>query len=96
MTATSIVRAVALLALLAGPVLAQSPGTVETKPLPARANPNDPSTPAKELFGRELAPAKIPPRAVGFYSKGCLAGAEPVPINGESWRGCLRALALLR
>ncbi|MBS0242942.1 MAG: penicillin-insensitive murein endopeptidase [Proteobacteria bacterium] len=26
------------------------------------------------------------PRAIGFYSKGCLAGAVPVPIDGETWQ----------
>jgi penicillin-insensitive murein endopeptidase len=75
-----------VLALVAGVAFAQSPGALNQTPLPPLANPNDPSTPAKELFGRELAPAKSPPRAVGFYSRGCIAGAVAVPINGESWQ----------
>src|SRR5688572_15305236 len=74
------------IALAAGVATAQTPGTLTPAPLPPIANPNDPSTPARDLFGREVAPAKIPPRAVGFYSKGCLAGGVAVPITGESWQ----------
>ena len=37
---------------------AQDKGTLDPKPLPPLANPSDPATPAKELFGRarEAAP----------------------------------------
>ena len=73
-----------VLALIASHAVAQTPGTLA--PLPPLANPADPSTPAKELFGRELAPARMSPRAFGFYSKGCLAGADPVPVNGGTWQ----------
>ena len=73
-----------VLALIASHAVAQTPGTLA--PLPPLANPADPSTPAKELLGRELAPARMSPRAFGFYSKGCLAGADPVPVNGGTWQ----------
>ena len=26
------------------------------------------------------------PRTIGFYSKGCLAGAKALPINGKTWQ----------
>jgi penicillin-insensitive murein endopeptidase len=77
----------AILALhLATPALAQDKGTVDPKPLPALANPNDPKLAAKELFGRKLTPAKLQTRAIGFYAKGCIAGAKALPINGETWQ----------
>ena len=44
------------------------------------------TTPAKELFGRVAAPADLETRSIGFYSKGCLAGASALPINGETWQ----------
>src|SRR4030088_1948575 len=65
---------------------AQDKGRVDPKPLPALANPNDPKLGAKELFGRKVLPAAMPTRVVGFYAKGCIAGAEALPINGETWQ----------
>jgi len=59
---------------------------VDPKPLPPLANPNDPRTPAKELFGRATEPADLSARAIGFYSRGCLAGAKALPVNGETWQ----------
>jgi penicillin-insensitive murein endopeptidase len=54
--------------------------------LPALANPSAPSTPAKELFGRARENAPLDPDPIGFYSKGCLAGGEQLPVNGPSWQ----------
>ena len=62
------------------------PGTLNPQPLPPLANPNSPSTPAKELFGRKLTPFPGPPRPIGSYADGCLAGAVPLPITGPSWQ----------
>ena len=66
--------------------LAQDKGSVDPKPLPPLANPNDPKLGAKELFARKLLPAAMPTRVIGFYSKGCIAGAEQMPINGDTWQ----------
>jgi penicillin-insensitive murein DD-endopeptidase len=66
--------------------LAQDKGSVDPKPLPALANPNDPKIGAKELFGRKVLPAAMPTKVIGFYSKGCIAGAQPLPINGPTWQ----------
>ena len=66
--------------------LAQDKGSVDPKPLPPLANPNDPKLGAKELFARKLLPAAMPTRVIGFYAKGCIAGAEALPINGETWQ----------
>jgi penicillin-insensitive murein endopeptidase len=45
-----------------------------------------PSTPAKELFGRVSTPAALAARSLGFYAKGCLAGAQALPVSGETWQ----------
>ncbi|HKS18818.1 MAG TPA: penicillin-insensitive murein endopeptidase [Bradyrhizobium sp.] len=70
----------------ASAALAQDKGTVDPKPLPPLANPDDPKIGAKELFGRKVLPAAMPTRVVGFYAKGCIAGAEGLPINGDAWQ----------
>jgi len=75
-----------MLVLLSGAALAQDKGTVDAKPLPPLANPNDPRIGAKELFGRKVLPAAMPTHVVGFYAHGCIAGAEALPINGETWQ----------
>ncbi|MBO4227631.1 penicillin-insensitive murein endopeptidase [Bradyrhizobium neotropicale] len=76
----------AALSLGADAASAQDRGSVNPKPLPPLANPNDPKLGAKELFAREVLPTATPTRVIGSYSKGCLAGAAPMPINGETWQ----------
>jgi penicillin-insensitive murein DD-endopeptidase len=66
--------------------LAQDRGNVEPKDLPPLANPNDPKLAAKELFARKLLPTAGPARPLGSYVKGCVAGAEPMPITGNTWQ----------
>jgi penicillin-insensitive murein endopeptidase len=75
-----------MLFVAAGAAHAQDKGSVNPKPLPPLANPNDPATPAKELFGRKPTPAPLQARAIGFYAKGCLAGGVALPINGKTWQ----------
>src|SRR5260370_36244137 len=65
--------------------LSQDKG-IDPKLLPPLTNPNDPKIGAKELFGRKILPAAMPTRVVGFYAKGCIAGAEALPINGDTWQ----------
>jgi penicillin-insensitive murein DD-endopeptidase len=65
---------------------AQDKGTVDPQPLSPLANPNDPKTPAKELFGRKSTPVPLTARSIGFYAHGCLAGAVALPINGQTWQ----------
>lgn len=66
--------------------LAQARGSVNPKPLPPLANPSDPATPAKELFGRATSPANLEPRVFGHYARGCLAGAHALPVDGDAWQ----------
>ena len=70
----------------ASAALAQDKGSVDPKPLPPLANPNDPKLGAKELFGRKMLPTAPPARVVGFYAHGCIAGAAALPINGDTWQ----------
>jgi penicillin-insensitive murein endopeptidase len=76
---------VSLAAVTGSAALAQDKG-IDPKLLPPLANPADPKLGAKELFGRKLLPAAMPTRVVGFYAKGCIAGAEALPINGDTWQ----------
>jgi penicillin-insensitive murein endopeptidase len=71
---------------LASTAKAQDLGTLHPVALPPVAKPNDPKTPAKELFGRQAGPAKLEARTIGFYAKGCLAGAQALPVNGRTWQ----------
>jgi penicillin-insensitive murein endopeptidase len=80
------VLAAALTLALGFSCAAQEKGTLNPKPLPPLANPSSPATPAKELFGRAVLPAPLDPEPIGFYSRGCLAGGEALPINGPNWQ----------
>jgi penicillin-insensitive murein DD-endopeptidase len=65
---------------------AQDLGTLNPQPLPPLANPNDRKLPAKELFARKTTPADMRPQVFGFYSHGCVAGAQALPVNGPEWQ----------
>jgi len=74
------------LTIAASAAWAQDPGTLDPKPLPTLANPDAPTTPAKELFGRAREAAPLAARSIGSYAKGCVAGAMALPIDGETWQ----------
>jgi penicillin-insensitive murein endopeptidase len=78
--------AVLFLVVMPNAALAQDKGTLDPTPLLPLANPNDPHLAAKELFGRKTLPAPMAVRSIGFYAKGCLAGAQALPINGRTWQ----------
>ncbi|MBX9710254.1 MAG: penicillin-insensitive murein endopeptidase [Xanthobacteraceae bacterium] len=65
---------------------AQDKGTLDAKPLPPLVNPNDPNNAARDVFGRKLTPIQMPAQVMGFYAKGCIAGAQPLPVNGATWQ----------
>jgi penicillin-insensitive murein DD-endopeptidase len=74
--------------------VAQTPGTLappsEEAP-PEAAAPAIPGVrrsivPAKVLFGSARTAAPLEARAIGFYSRGCLAGAKPVAVDGPAWQ----------
>jgi penicillin-insensitive murein endopeptidase len=51
-----------------------------------KKNAKPPAPPAKELFGAAKTPAPLAARSIGFYAKGCLAGAKALPIDGPAWQ----------
>ena len=77
---------VAAALICAGAVEAQDRGSLDPKPLPPLANPDDPRLAAKQLFGRETTPTGGPTHVYGFYSRGCLAGAHELPADGPTWQ----------
>jgi penicillin-insensitive murein DD-endopeptidase len=60
----------------------------EAKPAAGKAKKaaKPPPTPAKVLFGAAKTPAPLTARSIGFYAKGCLAGAAALPIDGPAWQ----------
>jgi len=72
--------------LLAGPACAQDLGTLTPHTLPPLAHPDDPTTPAKALFGRQSEPAALAQHPIGFYARGCLSGGVPLPVDGPAWQ----------
>src|ERR1700712_4366716 len=75
-----------LLLGLASQAEAQDRGSLNPKPLPPLADPDAPSTPAKELFGRAATPASGAPHPYGSYAKGCFSGGEALPVDGATWQ----------
>jgi penicillin-insensitive murein DD-endopeptidase len=45
-----------------------------------------PTDAAKRVFGRLADPSAAPPRSIGGYAKGCIAGAVPLPADGPAWQ----------
>src|SRR3954464_8831735 len=80
------IRCFILLMAACGAAAAQDLGTVDPKPLPPLEKPDDPKTPAKELFGRKTEPVKLAARSIGYYTHGCLAGGVALPVNGPTWQ----------
>jgi len=42
--------------------------------------------PAKQAFGTQKLPSDEAAKVIGFYSRGCLAGAQALPLNGSHWQ----------
>jgi penicillin-insensitive murein endopeptidase len=74
-----------LLGLLAAPAVAQT--VSEQQGLAAMITSNIDKIPAKKLFGNQTAPAtNLASRAIGTYARGCLAGGQPLAVNGPAWQ----------
>jgi penicillin-insensitive murein endopeptidase len=42
---------------------------------------------AKQLFGAVATPSRAAtPKPIGFYARGCLAGADALPVSGPHWQ----------
>ena len=70
--------------------VAHSPGAakvkVKVKKKTTRQHSPSLKVAAKKLFGHERRPADMAPSSIGFYSKGCLAGAKMLPPTGKFWQ----------
>ena len=42
--------------------------------------------PAKQLFSKAETPAPLAVRTIGFYTRGCVAGAVALPVDGPEWQ----------
>jgi penicillin-insensitive murein endopeptidase len=42
--------------------------------------------PARKIFGNLPEPTDGKPQAIGFYTKGCLAGGVALPVDGPAWQ----------
>lgn len=61
--------------------LSLSAGLLGAALIPAQAD-----MPAKQAFGAQVLPSVGSPETHGFYSKGCIAGAVALPIDGPNWQ----------
>lgn len=61
-------------------------GVVSAMLVVGGAAPATADQPAKQVFGAAKLPAVLPARAIGFYSKGCLAGGIAIPTDGPTWQ----------
>jgi len=69
------------------------PVAIKVEPIPGTVPATASKTPvwpkfigAKTLFGSAKVPAPLEARAIGSYSRGCLSGAVPLPIDGPAWQ----------
>src|SRR5437868_10137121 len=42
--------------------------------------------PAKQVFGAIKGPISMRARAIGTYARGCLVGAQALPVDGAAWQ----------
>jgi penicillin-insensitive murein endopeptidase len=69
------------------PAAAANPAPGADASPPASGVPAKPDTiPAKKIFGAMTVPASMKARAIGAYSRGCLAGAAALPVDGPAWQ----------
>ena len=82
------IRIAAFLAIMAGlaPVSAQAQSTADQEARTRAANIANWPDAARSLFGQKTTPAHLPPRAIGSYARGCLAGGAALPLDGPSWQ----------
>ena len=60
------------------PLPPQKPSLTEAK--------KDATEPAKILFSEKKLPSVGKPMAIGYYPRGCLQGAEALPLTGKTWQ----------
>lgn len=56
------------------------------EPAQGEENGKEKPIPAKQQFGFVAGPAQMKPRAVGYYTRGCLAGGARLEVDGPAWQ----------
>lgn len=90
------VEATAVAPAKAQPVAAKAETTAPAVVAPVTSEPGKsgkdaveakkPPMPAKQLFGAVKVPAVLSARSIGWYAKGCLAGAKALAVDGPGWQ----------
>ncbi len=80
-----ILASIAMVLLVFSP-LAWSQSTQDQANLAALATVDLKHASAKAIYGAEKLPANLAPRAIGSYARGCLSGAQALPVNGPAWQ----------
>ena len=88
---TPIVLSFAVVASALGVANAQTPASAATAPLPPEKpamteQEKEKKLSAKQLFGEKQLPSLGKAVAIGYYPRGCLAGAVEFPANGPNWQ----------
>ncbi|MCA3556097.1 penicillin-insensitive murein endopeptidase [Aestuariivirga sp.] len=82
-----ILAAVAVIACALGIGAAWSSSAYDQRALAALSDAELMKLPVKKLFSSFTTPAaSMKSRPIGFYAKGCQAGAEALPIDGPAWQ----------
>ncbi|MCB1511373.1 MAG: penicillin-insensitive murein endopeptidase [Hyphomicrobiaceae bacterium] len=66
------------------PALAKTPA--KDGQTPGASKRKSPPVPAKKLFKAVKVGAAMKPASIGYYTRGCLAGAEQLAANGSTWQ----------
>ena len=69
--------------LVMGLNLSLAPGALQAEPNLAKAKQ---AVPAKKLFGFVLDKAALKAKAIGYYTRGCLAGGQALAVDGPAWQ----------
>lgn len=77
-------KSVLVAKLVAAMMVAGGMASAAEKSAPAAAKPEPVA--AKTLFGAVKSASPLAPRAIGFYSRGCLSGARQLAIDGPAWQ----------
>lgn len=66
--------------------VAATPPPAKAPSVSKKATDTVEKTPAKKLFGYKSEGAKLKARAIGYYSRGCLAGGQRLDPTGPAWQ----------
>ncbi|HXD44861.1 MAG TPA: penicillin-insensitive murein endopeptidase [Pseudolabrys sp.] len=68
------------------PVVTAPAPLPEPKPAITEAKTKEGKEPAKQLFAEKKLPSIGKALAIGYYPRGCLQGAVPLPVTGKTWQ----------